>query len=162
MIVVLAIPVVVLSHYAGGWGVPYFSFTTDRGGKCTNTFTGYDCDKLTLADINWWGNVKLPEQTTVVRAHYESGHKVTLDAVVVVPADHAKSVATSLHKTFGSCGRERPANIKVKKLKHRCTMANLESDPRAHHGPVANRDYVISTGLHHDGSRVVGIKETSR
>lgn len=162
MIVVLAIPVVVLSHYAGGWGVPYFSFTTDRGGKCTNTFTGYECDHLTLGDINWWGNLDLPEQSKVLRAHYTSGQEVKLDAVVVVDKDDAKSAARSLRKTFGSCGRERPANIKVDKLKHRCIMANQESESRARHGPLSDREYVIATGLRDDGSRIVGIKEKSR
>ncbi|MDN5804623.1 MAG: hypothetical protein L0H26_08590, partial [Microlunatus sp.] len=36
-------------RYAGSWGVPYFSFTSERGSPCTNKLTGYVCDPLTLA-----------------------------------------------------------------------------------------------------------------
>ena len=41
---------VVLSRYAGSWGVPYFSFTTERGSTCINHFAGYTCTQLTLAE----------------------------------------------------------------------------------------------------------------
>ncbi len=34
----------VVTRYAGGWGVPYFSFTSERGSHCTNDFAGYTCD----------------------------------------------------------------------------------------------------------------------
>ena len=34
----------VVTRYAGGWGVPYFSFTSERGSRCTNDFAGYTCD----------------------------------------------------------------------------------------------------------------------
>ena len=40
-----------ITRYAGTWGVPYFSFTSDRGSPCTNRLTGYTCDPLTLADV---------------------------------------------------------------------------------------------------------------
>lgn len=162
MIVLVAIPVVIVFHYAGSWGVPFFSFTTDRGGKCTNTITGYTCDQLTPADISWWGDVDLPQHTNVVSGHYESTDKSRLDAVVVVPKSEAKSTYKKLRKTFGSCGRKRPSNIDASKLKHRCIMAHPESEPRADHGPGSDRTYVISTGLRHDGDRVIGIKEKSR
>lgn len=162
MIVVLAIPAAIVSKFAGDWGVPYFSFTTDRGGKCTNNLVGYSCDQLTVADIAWWGDVDLPEDTEIVRAHYEATHKFNLDAVVVVPKENAKSTYQKLHKTFGSCGQERPSNLDTNKLKHRCIMANQESDLRKHNGPVSDRDYVIDTGLRDDGSRVIGIQEKAR
>ncbi len=162
MVVLVAILIAVLSRFAGGWGVPFFSFTTDRGGKCTNTLTGYECDRLTVGDISWWGDVDLPRHTKIIRAHYESNAVFELNAVVVVPKEDAKSTYKKLHKTFGSCGRKRPGNVNTSKLNHGCTMANQETDPKEHHGPVANRNYVISTGLRHDGSRVIGIKEKSR
>lgn len=162
MLVLVAIPVVILSRFAGGWGVPYFSFTTDRGGECTNKLIGYSCDKLTIDDIRWWGDVKLPDDTKIEHAHYESTQNFKLDAVVVVPKDEAKKTHQGLVKTFGSCGRDRPSNIDENKLKHRCVMANQASDPKRHHGPVANRNYVISTGLRADGSRMIGIQEESR
>ena len=50
MIILAGAPFVILSHYAGGWGVTYFKFTTDRGTTCTNDFTGYHCNRVTLAD----------------------------------------------------------------------------------------------------------------
>jgi hypothetical protein len=31
----------ILTQYAGAWGVPYFSFTTDRGSTCKNALAGY-------------------------------------------------------------------------------------------------------------------------
>ena len=40
-----------VTRYAGSWGVPYFSFTSERGSPCTNKLTGYICDPLTLADV---------------------------------------------------------------------------------------------------------------
>jgi hypothetical protein len=162
MVVLVAIPIVILSRFAGGWGVPFFSFTTDRGGKCTNTLTGYKCNRLTVADISWWGDIKLPQHTKIIRAHYESDQAFELNAVVVVPKTAAKSTYKKLHKTFGSCGRKRPGNVDTSKLNHGCTIANQETDPRRRHGPVADRNYVINTGLRHDGKRVIGIKEKSR
>ena len=52
---------VVLSRYAGAWGVPYFSFTTERGSTCTNDFAGYTCTELTLAEVEYFGQFDLPE-----------------------------------------------------------------------------------------------------
>src|SRR3954468_5869717 len=85
MIIVTVLPFVILSRFAGGWGVPFFSFITDRGSMCTNDLTGYHCDRLTVADIRWWGDISLPDGTTVVRSHYKSTHNFSLDAVVEVP-----------------------------------------------------------------------------
>ncbi len=47
-----------VTRYAGGWGVPYFSFTSERGSRCTNDFAGYTCDPVTLADVEFFGDVE--------------------------------------------------------------------------------------------------------
>ena len=57
-----------ITRYAGGWGVPFFSFTSERGSTCTNNFTGYTCDPLTLADVEFYSEVDLPGDTRVVTA----------------------------------------------------------------------------------------------
>jgi hypothetical protein len=41
----------ILTQYAGAWGVPYFSFTTDRDSTCKNGLAGYTCSAMTLADV---------------------------------------------------------------------------------------------------------------
>ena len=74
-----------ITRYAGGWGVPYFSFTSDRGSPCTNKLTGYICDPLTLADVEFYGDVDLPADTKVISGRYRSTHDYKLEARLEVP-----------------------------------------------------------------------------
>ena len=46
--------------------MPYFSFTSERGSTCTNNFTGYTCTPLTLAEVEYYGEFDLPDDTTVI------------------------------------------------------------------------------------------------
>ena len=85
----VAIVFAILTQFAGHWGVPYFSFTTDRGSTCTNDWTGYTCDQLTVNDLNWWGDTALPADTSIRSARYVSTHDYTLDATVEVPEQQA-------------------------------------------------------------------------
>ena len=39
----------ILTRFAGAWGVPYFTFTSERGSQCTNNFTGYVCTPIGAA-----------------------------------------------------------------------------------------------------------------
>ena len=76
---------VVLSRYAGAWGVPYFSFTTERGSTCTNDFTGYTCTPLTLAEVEFFGRVRSAGRHDGPQGRYRSTHDYQLDAVLDVP-----------------------------------------------------------------------------
>src|SRR5215218_9585933 len=57
----VAVALAILTQYAGAWGVPYFSFTTDRGSTCKNALAGYTCSAMTLADVEYIGNLDLPD-----------------------------------------------------------------------------------------------------
>ena len=68
------------TRYAGGWGVPYFTFTSERGSTCTNNFTGYICAPVTLADVEFFGEVDLPDDTRVSAPSYTATHDYMLAA----------------------------------------------------------------------------------
>src|SRR4249919_3092219 len=70
----VAVTLAILSQYAGAWGVPYFSFTTDRGSTCKNDLTGYTCSPMTLADVEYFGDIDLPDDSSVVAGSYRSTH----------------------------------------------------------------------------------------
>ena len=94
---------VVLSRYAGAWGVPYFSFTTERGSTCTNDFAGYTCTELTLAEVEYFGQFDLPDDTTVLQGRYRSTHDYQLEALLSVPPASRAAALKSLHSNFGPC-----------------------------------------------------------
>jgi hypothetical protein len=163
MIIVTVLPFVILSRFAGGWGVPFFSFTTDRGSLCTNDLTGYHCDRLTVADIRWWGDISLPDGTEVVSSHYKSTHNFTLDAVVEVPAADAAQTYTDLRRTFGNCIPDHPSALDTTGLKDICVMANDASDGMNGSGPMRDTLYEVGTGVRTtDGVRVIALHEESR
>lgn len=162
MIVLVAIPLVILSRYAGGWGVPYFSFNTDRGSTCTNDLTGYHCDTVSVSDIQWWGDIKLPSETTVLSSHYKSTSDFTLDAVVAVPKKDASQTLKSTNKTFGSCQADHPTQLDTIGLKKVCVRANDATISSDRSGPFADTLYEITTGARSDGSLIIGIHEESR
>ncbi|MBO0812517.1 MAG: hypothetical protein J2P23_10790 [Microlunatus sp.] len=162
MIVVAATPFLILSRYAGGWGVPYFTFTTSRGSTCTNDFTGYHCDDLTLADVEWWGDVDFPAHTVVVSSHYKSTNEFTLDAELEIPAAAEKSTAAKLTKIFGGCVQDHPTTLNTDGLTKMCVRANDASDPMLADKPMSNTLYVVTTAYRHGGGMVVGLHEASR
>ena len=162
MIVLVLAGFLILSRYAGGWGVPYFSFSTDRGSACTNDLTGYHCDDVSRADIEWWGDLTLPDSAAITSSHYKSTHDFTLDAVVTVPkADAAKTYA-ALRKTFGACVPDHPTQLDTDGLTHICVMANDASDSTTDSAPLADTLYEVTTGVQKDGSLTIGIHEESR
>jgi hypothetical protein len=101
----------VLFHYAGGWGVPYFSFRTERGSTCVNTFTGFRCDQLTLDDVRFFSGVDLPGSTRVVTSHYRSTHDYQLQALLEVPPAGARAAQLALADTFGRCVQGHPSPL---------------------------------------------------
>src|SRR3954451_9072901 len=87
----------ILTQYAGTWGVPYFSFTTDRGSTCKNGLAGYTCSAMTLADVEYISNVDLPDDSSVVAGTYHSTHDYQLEAVIEVPSTSAQQALDSLN-----------------------------------------------------------------
>jgi len=162
MIIVAATPFVILSRYAGGWGVPYFSFVTDRGTTCVNDFTGYHCDDLTRADIEWWGDIDLPEGTKLISSHYKSTHDFTLDALVEIPVAKQKHTLRTLDKAFGPCIADHPTRLETKGLKKICVRANDASAESDSSGPLADTLYEVTSGFRKNGAMLVNIHEESR
>lgn len=162
MIILAATPFVILSHFAGGWGVPYFTFTTDRGTTCTNDFTGYHCDNLTKADVEWWGDLNLPEGTRLISSHYKATHDFTLDALMEIPVAEQKPMLASLAKSFGPCIPEHPTRMDTTGLTKICVRANDASDTTDSSKPLADTLYEVTTGFRKNDALVVSVHEQSR
>lgn len=162
MIIVAATPFVVLSKFAGGWGVPYFTFVTDRGTTCTNDFTGYHCDNLTRADIIWWSDAQLPQGTRLIRSHYKSTNDFSLDALVQVPAAESKQTLAALGKTFGPCRPDHPTQLTTPGLTHLCVRANDATEEIESSKPLSDVLYEVSSGYRKSGDLLVAINEQSR
>jgi hypothetical protein len=158
LFVVVALAIVV--RYAGGWGVPYFSFTTERGSRCQNTLTGYVCEPPNLADVEYFGDLKLPTDTLVVTGIYRSTHDYQLDATLAVPARSAARALTNLNQEFGKCRSDQPSPIDTKGLRSVCVMAT--NDAAAQCEEPSSRVYSVVTGLRGDGTRIVGLSIHSR
>jgi hypothetical protein len=156
VLIVLAI----LTHYAGAWGVPYFSFTSERGSKCTNDFLGYVCSPLTLAEVEFYTDLDLPDDTKVISGTYRSTHDYQLEAVLEVPATSAAAALKTLMTAFGRCVPDQPSSLDARGLTSVCVMANVNTFTEA--GEPASRVYVVGTGLRKDGSRPVALSIKSR
>jgi len=149
-----------LVRYAGGWGVPYFTFTTDRGSVCTNDFTGYTCDQLTLADIEFYGDVNLPDNTVVVDGVYRATHDYALDALLQVPRRSADAALRGLHEAYGRCIPDQPPPLETADLRASCVLANDVAATRA--SEVDRRLYIVGTGLRKDRVQVISLSIKSR
>jgi len=145
----------VVTRYAGGWGVPYFSFTSERGSRCTNDFAGYTCDPVTLADVEFFGDVNLPDDSRIVRGTYRATHDYRLDAVLEVPAPHAAAALHSLREGFGKCQPGHPSALNPAGLTKICVLANDTNYTAS--GEPDSRLFTIGTGLRKDGTRVIAL-----
>ena len=156
----VAVTFAILTQYAGAWGVPYFTFRTDRGSMCENDFTGYTCSPMTLADVEYFGDVDLPDNSAVVTGTYRSTHDYHMEAIIEVPLDSADSALTSLNQTFGTCISELPSPVSAEGIDKTCVMSNdaviSESDE------PSSRVYLIGTGVRTDGTRIIGMVIKSR
>lgn len=150
----------VIARYAGGWGVPYFSFQTERGTPCTNDLTGYTCHEMTVADVEFYGDVTLPRGTRVVKSTYRSTHDYKLDADLQIPAASAAEALRDLQDSFGVCQRDHLAPVPVTGLTSVCVMAN--DDAVTNDAQTSSRLYTVGTGLRRDGVRVVTLSVKSR
>ena len=149
-----------ITRYAGGWGVPFFSYTSERGSACTNTMTGYICDPLTLADVEFYTDVDLPGDTRVVKASYTATHDYVLSASLRLTAKSQAAGLKALQRQFGGCRADRPAPILTTGLSQFCVLANDNGTTRT--GDPPGSLYVIGTGVAKNGTRVVSVSIRSR
>jgi hypothetical protein len=160
MLLFVAVVLAVLARQAGDWGVPYFSFTSAHGSPCTNDLTGYTCDPLTLADVEFFGDVDLPDDAVVLAGTYRSTHDYELTAQLRVPRESAGAALEQLRTAFGGCRDDVSTPLRGRGLSQVCAMANdtgADAD-----GELASRLYAVGTGLAEDGTRLVGLDIRSR
>lgn len=150
-----------LTRSAGSWGVPYFSFNTERGSTCKNGLAGYTCSPTTLADLEFYGEVTLPDNTEVLQARYHATHDYQLEAHLLVPRDTGPAALAALTESFGPCQRGHPAPMTTAGLTAVCVMANDDATI-TRDSEISSRLYAVGTGLRRDGSRVVVMTIKSR
>ena len=155
MAMFVAVVLFALTRYAGGWGVPYFSFTSERGSRCVNNLTGYVCDPMSLSDVEFFGDIDLPDDARVVTGAYTSTHDYRLEAVLEVPPPSAATAAKALRGAFGPCIRNHPSILDTRGLRNICVMAS--DDAYAPNGELNSRLYVVGTGTRQDGSRLISM-----
>ncbi len=156
----VAVALAILTQYAGVWGVPYFTFHTDRGSMCKNDFTGYTCSPMTLADVEYFADVDLPDNSAVVTGTYRSTHDYQMEAILEVPLDSADQALTSLNQAFGDCISELPSPLGAKGIRKTCVMAN--DDVFSESEEPSSRLYLVGTGVRKDGTRIIGMVIKSR
>jgi hypothetical protein len=156
----VAVTFAILTQYAGAWGVPYFSFMTDRGSKCTNDLTGYTCSPMTLADVEYFGDVDLPDDSSVVTGTYHSTHDYQMEAVLEVPGASAEQALADLNQAFGNCSSELPSPLSTDGISDTCVMAN--DDVFSESEETSSRLYLVGTGVRTDGTRIIGMVIKSR
>ncbi len=149
-----------ITRYAGTWGVPYFSFQTERGSTCRNDLIGYTCHPVTVSDVEFYGEVDLPSTTRVITSTYRSTHDYQLDAQLAVPRANAAQALQGLTESFGACLPDRPAPMSTAGLTAVCVMANDDTVTRD--VDISSRLYVVGTALRKDGVRVVSLSVKSR
>ena len=149
-----------VTRYAGSWGVPFFSYTSERGSTCTNTMTGYTCDPLTLADIEFYSDLDLPNDTRVMSGNYTATHDYTLNASLRMTPRSQAAGLKALQSELGGCRSDRPSPIGTSGLTSFCVLANDSASARTAEPP--SRLYVVGTGVAKNGTRVVSISIRSR
>ena len=156
----VAVALAILTQYAGAWGVPYFTFTTDRGSTCKNGLAGYTCSGMTLADVEYIGNVDLPDDSSVIASNYHSTHDYEMQAIIEVPSVSADQALASLNQAYGGCIEDLPSPVSTKGMHQNCVMAN--ADALEESDEPSSRMYMIGTGVRKDGTRVIGMVLKSR
>lgn len=150
-----------ITRNAGSWGVPYFGFTSERGSPCVNKLTGYVCDPLTLADVQFYSDAELPADTTVISGSYTATHDYTLRARMEVPKASSGAALKALAEEFGGCVRGHPAPMETTQLTGVCILANDDAVTRE--GEPPSRLFVIGTGVRpDDGTRLIDLTIRSR
>ena len=160
LVLAVVVALLILARFAGGWGVPYFSTTTERGSRCVNTFTGFECPSLTLGDVGYFGDVELPPGVRVVSSHYRSTHDYQLEAVLEVPPADAEQSLAALRESYGPCVKNHPSPLSEPGLTSLCILANDQETTES--GTPDSRVYVVATALRADKTRVVNLSVRSR
>jgi hypothetical protein len=154
------IALAIVTQYAGGWGVPYFSFTSEHGSPCRNNLSGYTCTPLTLADLEFYGDVDLPDDTRMISGTYTATHDYRLDATAEVPPASAKAALDGLKEAYGDCQEGHPTPLDTRGLGSVCVLAN--DDMHARGAELSSRLYIVGTGLRKDGRRPIVLTMRSR
>jgi hypothetical protein len=150
-----------VTRYAGPWGVPYFSFTSERGSPCTNKLTGYVCDPITLADVQFYSDARLPADSKVISGTYTATHDYVLRARLEVPPASGPAALAGLAEEFGRCVPGHPIPMETTKLTGICVLANDDAVTRE--GEPPSRLFVVATGVRSDdGTRVIDMNIRSR
>lgn len=150
----------IVAQYAGGWGVPYFRFTSDRGSPCRNNLTGYTCSPLTLTDLEFYADIDLPDDSKIISGSYVATHDYQLDAQVEVPPRSAKQSLAALKDAYGECRPNHPSTLDTTGLRQICVLANDDTQTRG--GDLSSRLYAIGTGVRPDGTRLIALTMKSR
>jgi hypothetical protein len=150
-----------VTQYAGSWGVPYFSFTSERGSPCKNKLTGFTCSPLTLADLEFYGDVDLPDDSVMISGRYTATHDYQLDAAVDVPARSANAALAALKDAYGDCVPGHPSPLSTTGLRQVCVVSNDDAIVDRTSEP-SSRLYVVGTGVRKDGSRPIVLTIKSR
>ena len=154
------IALAIVTQYAGGWGVPYFSFTSERGSPCRNNLSGFTCTPLTLADLEFYGDVDLPDDSRMLSGTYTATHDYRLTATLDVPPASAKSALDGLKEAYGDCQKGHRTPLDTKGLRSVCVLANDDTQGTA--AEPSSRLYLVGTGLRKDGSRPIVLTMRSR
>ena len=149
-----------VTRYAGTWGVPYFSFKTERGSTCKNNLIGYTCSPMTLSDLEFYADVDLPNTTRVITSTYRSTHDYQLTAQLAVPRANAVEALQGLTASFGGCQKDRPPPMNTAGMTAICVMTNDDAVTRG--VDTSSRLYNVGTAIRKDGVRVVYLSVKSR
>lgn len=103
MAAVVALAGALLWRQAPEWGIPYASFTNERGSECENTWSGFRCDPMTLTDLDVRTGITFPEGTEIDRAVYTETHNFAVQARVIIPRGEGKQIEKQLRAEFGPC-----------------------------------------------------------
>lgn len=160
MAVFVALVWLVLSRFAGAWGVPYFPFTTANGSSCTNTWTGYVCDSITPDDYQLYTGQPLPRGTVIISGDYTVTHNYALRAVLVTTKADAAAVGKQLTKTYGSC-TDGPTPDELAEADTICRMTT-DDDATSTDKPPPPQTYTVVTGVLKNGQRVTVVQLQSR
>jgi len=149
-----------LTRFAGGWGVPYFDFTTDNGSSCTNTWSGFVCDSITPADYALYTGRPLPPGTVIISGTYTVTHNFAVSAVLVSTKASAPAAYKALSQAYGQCG-DGPTPDELADATEVCRMTT-DDDAAATDRPPPDRTYTVTTGLLENGQRVTVVQIQSR
>jgi len=161
MVAVVAVGLGLLVSRAGEWGVPYFSFPTDNGTRCTNTWAGYECHDLTIADYDRWSDFPVPAGSTLVASSYSrTSNDFTVTAQLRTDSSHSEAVGKDLTTKYGAC---LPVGVRPVELVGYDKICLINSDlMRGTQQVPLSRRWSIATGVAKDGSRLTVVNFSSR